>query len=612
MDSSLGESVSTLGPTLPVAEDSALQDRDPTALTGVQVQWPRSAQDSGPGSADWVPPESGTFRVRGVAYVAGKTQGGLSVLAHRDGAAGPEASAATLTDGSFSIDIPGPSADSWSLTFDGPGVFPKEVPLGPLVREDTKLGRVLIETGTPFSGKLLREDGQSVPGSWIRAAARDTRSLGSLAGTVDPDGNFFLPKVPPGGRIFAGAPEHRVTRSDQRQLSAALEKDPGNPVTLVLQPGKRIDIGVFDETGNALAGAEVQLQPEDRYSRIHPGQLSFDAAARRPEVLSATTDETGYAHFDTLEDEAYFARARCAGYLPYLGERIELGDYSGQVLTLRRAAEAWLSIHAIDPADGSEFVPKGLRVGLLSAHQRKWIDARPTSDGLVRLELPDTELWTYEAWAPGFRLQAGRTIDPASPTAPPQLVRLLQVPTDRLRITDDRGVLQEDAHLWGSIASRARTQANLPNAELWKAIGRQLEPGIYELPRPGDAEEPTWTAEAPGLLPTTWGRLEWPPKTGTTAEGRTILELPLKKAASLEIRVVDEAGEPVSRASVYLTIAGKGTAFPAITGADGRRLLEGLAPGRVELKARGPAGRISKSVEVDLVGGNHHEAVLEL
>jgi protocatechuate 3,4-dioxygenase beta subunit len=544
------------------------------------------------------PAPPATRRVVGKAYLAKRPAESVQVQSSADRVV--LGTTHTFQDGSFALDIPDETQGPLALLFSGGDSYPTEMPLGQLTGDRTNLGRIKLEVGTPLAGLVLDHLGQPAKGARVTATPAKTYRVATST-TADAGGGFQLPLAPANGRLFAGAPGEATVQLSSRTLIAQLRTSADGRAHILLMAGLPFDLRVIDTAGQPIEDAWIQLIPGSFVGRLPYADVPFDQATDCPSVLNARTDPEGKVHLDELSTESYFARVSAKGYISERGFMVGPRHEPRAELTLVSAPEAFFSISGFDADSDTPVKLEGLRFGLLEAKSRRWLELRPKSGGTVRHFLPSEGTWTFEAWAPGYRLNSGLVVPTAAPGAPPQKVLLFPADLDELTVTGPEGEPLGSAALTGTLMSRARRTAAIPGAPSWPLQAEAIAPGVFRLPHPGDHAAPSWTATAPDHLRHRWDATSWPKR-----------ELRLEAAASLRVTVVDAESQPVAGARVYITRLGKGSARPWETSTLGSVFISRLEPGRVTVQARGPAGEISKRLTLDLHAGVEESAELEL
>lgn len=534
---------------------------------------------------------------------------GVSVAAMGDHT--PLGSTNTQADGSFAIDVPAEAPQPLKLTFDSAHTYPKNLYTGRPTAERTDLGVVGLAPAQPL-GVELGGEGEAPPvGAWGRALPRDAYTPAIEAGTTTATRLVFS-KVDDLGLVYFGAKGHRTITVRAGDLRSRATDDPEGLAHVTLPPGIGVDIHLVDTEGQPLAGARVQLLPEDPFGGWDRSTISFESAELHPAVLSGTTGPDGQLHFGELNDERYFMRAEGQGYLRGLDRVIAPGDDKEVELALESAPLAKFRVLALDPELGHGVPIKSTRVGLLCAQERLWSEITPDGQGEVRQFMEDTRAWTIEAWAPGYRLQTEPLIPALSGDAPPQVIMLFPAELDLVHIVDEVGRPLEEARLTGQIMSKVRRSARIPGGAPWALEPERVAAGVFRVAQAGEEGAPVYTASAPERTPASWDASSWPEPAKDAPAGTKDLVFALSRMYALRVLVRDAEGHPSAGAQVYVTQNGKGSPKPWVTDAGGEVVISGLPPDRVTLQARGPGGEISPKLDLAPRDDEDAQVILDL
>lgn len=463
----------------------------------------------------------------------------------------------------------------------------------------TELGAVLVGEGQPVRGRVEDEAGRPLAGADVRAVlAQDNpmeymanfvevltnlaREPSPLARTVsDADGGFVLDGVP------AGVATVRATSPGRRLATARVEVRVGTPppeVTLRLEPGSVIAGAVVGGDGAALPGATMAwVRMDDPFGFMGKRVFATTEAGGRFEVVLEPGTKGWRAVVDAEGYPVTISPPFAAGSKDV---RIVLERGADLELTLRFEADR-------RPVVGATVL---VAVGEMSDDDDDPGGAMPSAvtdaGGVVRLSARPGKVAVVMALVPGHGMLMAEAGDgPATSGLVGDVPKALVAGTlARATLTVRQGL-----EVTGVVsASDGAPLANCRVAPLGLFGGSGADRGGAEartdatgryrvaVPASGWGNGGVVTFQLEGYASLT--RQVWERDEQT---GRVVLDVTLRRAATLRGRVVDAAGQPV--AGVRVGVEGSmgpdemqgmmGLVVPkATTAADGSYVVAGLPP----------------------------------
>lgn len=185
------------------------------------------------------------------------------------------------------------------------------------------------ETPGAVEGEVQLPDGTRVDGAEIEPFTYDTEPRRGTAVRSDAAGGFRIEGLPPGMYALRARLEGKGSAT-MTGVNVAPHGTAKLPRPLVLRPGAEWILHVLGSSEKPLEGADAQLQ----LKVAHSGGLDYPVLLAR-----ATTDASGAASFDGLEDGEYHVELRRDGYaIRHEHFRIDGGRIPGHVLRIRMTA----------------------------------------------------------------------------------------------------------------------------------------------------------------------------------------------------------------------------------------------------------------------------------
>jgi protocatechuate 3,4-dioxygenase beta subunit len=510
-----------------------------------------------PGSREWLSqaPDSRSTS-GGPCEEVSATEKLLALAAEHRGESPPLARALTDERGRFRLD--GLEAGTFALWAEsGEGIGLSEVAAG---SEDVE---VRVGSGLVFSGVVLDERGGAVAGALVTTLLWDAGRF--FETSTDDAGRFRLGPLPR-GRYDSG---FIVSKAGflPALLDSGLSERSGREVTL-LAP-RRISGRVLGVEG-PVPGVTVQLE----------------GAAWIP---SATTDARGDFQLEGLCPGAYVVTARREARYAVREVLMRAGQ-DVESVELILGASLRLSGRVTDasgrPIAGAEVLVVGSE-----PRRRRTVQTRPGGDFLIEPLTPGS----YQLW-----IQAEHYVPEYLPA------RVLQA-SEALHIT-----LQDAVRLEGHTVDEKGAPVEGATLRLVSLDGERFRASTsvqsgtdgafaLEVPKPGSCRVGVMVRHE-----------DFPSEEFPLSAPARGVRLTMRSGATLEARLVDEAGRPVTQAGFSL-LSEPGGGKRTILGTEGGTVFRGLSPGRYTLEAW-PLGEEGRSVEqaVEVRGAEAHEVSLQL
>ena len=440
--------------------------------------------------------------------------------------------------------------------------------------------------GVPVWGYLPPLRG--APG--IRPSA-ESLGLPFLAwGVSDGGGRFTLPPIP------AGFVRLRATRAGfPAAQHGPVVSTAGSQVraTLTFKPGTTLAVQVEDPGGVPLAGATVQAFARDAGER--PGVWRPDPAVLRSRepAAAATTAADGKAALTALAAGKAWVLLHLAGYVPRVLDA-EIPPNGGDLGTQVLQPGVEVKGRVVDEA-GAAVADADVSLGAVADAAG---GAAARSDGEGRFAIPDLpregEIYLL-ARRQGFVMAAPEKV--VLPPSGEVVLRMGQgrVLTGKVVDAETRAAIKDAAVAAMSIVERASGGgAGIMYSTQSSARGQTDDGGEFRLEGLSPREYNFWVRAPHYQIYQQQVRLP--------AEGDVQpLTIALKHGLELRGRVVDAAGQPAPGVQVTAQAAGgevvatlgmprSGTFGSARSGPDGSFLVDGLAPGKYEVRARAEDG----------------------
>jgi carboxypeptidase family protein len=266
-----------------------------------------------------------------------------------------------------------------SVTVEAAGFAPaaKAVELRP-EREINDLGTFGLLSATSLAGTVVDTDGDRVVGAevFLRREGSDAQQPGA---TTDAEGAFALSGLRPGERFGLEVRRAGYAPTVVRGLSPPFRR----PITIVLEPGRRIGGVVQTEDFEPIVGATLVLQ--DETAPPQAGEIV-------PPLATLQSGEEGTFSIDDLPPGPFRLTVYFANLRPVVVGGLEAG-YAEQApelkLTLRQGAAlegtvttpagspaAWAHVSVLDPGGAAALA------GLPLPHAKAGADGRFRMDGL--------------------------------------------------------------------------------------------------------------------------------------------------------------------------------------------------------------------------------------
>jgi len=473
----------------------------------------------------------------------------------------------------------------YALTATQEGFAPATVKADALPRgRQTAPVRIVLERGTTAFGRVLDRENRPVPGAELVLASASQGGFGSdqllfggeeiaVQATSGSDGGFELRHLNP-GRF-----QLRVERKGFAPFALPEIEIPPRTArldlgTLTLDPGLAIEGRVTDPGGAPLPGAEVRLQP------------SFDSFSMGAENLiepqSVVTGSDGLFRFDGLGRGAHFTlNVERRGYAPAIVPSVEAP--TPERLTVELKPGRTLSGRVTGPAGEPvrkaglslrEEIPFQSPLGVSNILGSRALGVTD-EQGKFQVEGVPPGTAILEVSAPGYRFKRL----PGLPVPEERDVEGLEITLEKgsvleIRALDSRGGPVAGARI---LARRTDSPALETRGSFTQcrtdAEGRcrldDIEPGRYEV---SAQSEDKGHAEA----------------SVTAKAGGNALDLVFPPGVEVSGRVTDEAGAPVPAASLSLQPLERGTAFSAISNADGSFRFPAVGDGTFRLSGNAP------------------------
>lgn len=458
---------------------------------------------------------------------------------------------------------------------------------GPVTRRLTAGSEPLVlrlGPGGTLTATVLGPDAKPIEGATV-----EVRDMETLTATTTKGVATFGPLVPGGYEVVAWAPGKAKAFEVVRIGVGPAE------VKLVLQAGAAVAGRVVDDRGNGVAGARVRFAGASDWG--------MQADARRDAVES---DATGAFQFAALPAGSFRFVATAGDFAPGTSALVTLDGKNEKrdvVITLAPGAVVRGTV-----VDTQKNPVAGARIRVGMAGRNRMLAEPPRqafsgSDGSFEVRgLPRKELAIVAIGEAG----SSETVELDATTG--------QVPAVTLRLD-----------VTGTIAGMVVDATGQPLEGISVSAGPDFRDGPREANRnmmvnfrlrgfPEDLTDSggrfTLTGLAPGAYTVTAARSAGqrrrgpgPGGNGTPANtGDQNLKIVLPADAAIKGRVQFADGRVPATYSV-----GVGFSSQAFAAADGRFLLEGLAPQRYNLNVRGAAFE-AKSLDVELQPGQTHDA----
>ncbi|MEW6741895.1 MAG: sigma-70 family RNA polymerase sigma factor [Planctomycetota bacterium] len=247
----------------------------------------------------------------------------------------------------------------------------------PAMRDDSHLsedlGDLRLIPGTTLMGRVVDRAGRGVRDALVLMGqdVNDARFLPSRSrplGRSGPDGFFKLPQVPPSH--FHTSRFYAITRGGigLRDLQVVPWKEVVEDLEIELLPAGELEVRVTDESGAALAGAEVEALPCSDPFRLYGahslaqfGKADFPITGLHPDChpevrrfFTRQTDEKGIARWTSLpaEQSPYLAVASAEGFAQGFTYDLEVreGEKTRVDIALSRFQKRRVSGRVVDTA----------------------------------------------------------------------------------------------------------------------------------------------------------------------------------------------------------------------------------------------------------------------
>lgn len=453
-------------------------------------------------------------------------------------------------------------------------------------------------------GQVVDGAGRPVAGAQVRAVALDSQRDGiepPVERRTGKDGRFRLEGFPAGTALVLEASAEGFAPSVVRTMveagaageGAAAKGKPRPPLRIVLGRGSTLTGRVVDPQGQPAGGAEVVLSPfftPETMFRLAFGDLTH----------TVTTDPKGRFRIERLGGGGFQVWAEHPSFAAAPRQRIEIPEKPAEIALgdVRLVAAAFLEGRVTDergaPVAGASVTLRPVDGDFMAFHEGPPVEPVQTgADGQfrsghvaagTRVNVSVEHPGYVDAHAPGVEV----------PRAEPLLVTLQAGRSLSGRVVDPSGKPVAGARLTPSpetgLGSFAIQSLRGPRTES-DGSGRFLLDGLS----PGPLA--LWVM-AEGYLMKTVRGLQIP----ETGEAPPV-EIVLGPGATVEGRVLDEGSRPVAGAFVH-AIPAQGfdgeSWIPASggvrSGEDGRYRVGGLPPGRFQVAAQTPEGRLAEAV----------------
>jgi protocatechuate 3,4-dioxygenase beta subunit len=517
--------------------------------------------------------------------------------------------------------LPGLIRGRWSVHVSAEG-FAQRSPLElELPREDAPLELVLARAAR-VTGVVKDPGGRSVGGAEVTIAtggANWQRMMNSgpkppETHTLD-DGSFTLAGlVPARVKLVAGA--KGFARSLPLELDLA-ETPETQGVELALREGALLTGEVFDDAGRPAAGWMVQVTDPANFDQEmvfaeSDGHFRVEHLQPGTRQIVAMPSGAGRSGGDAGGEDATSDMSAFVSHLRMSSAELVDGQETHVVLGAPPRAPVEVSgnvTHAGAPYSGAmlTFVASGKKLGL-SGLKTTTVDKA----GHYATTLAEPGDYTISVQKFGASAQQQGLVEFVRSIPEEKSVRLdFEMPTGRIsgrvrgpegepvsgaRISLHLETTAEPGTMWGGQYNESATD-NEGRFDL-----QALKPGKYTVLAGGMSLGGVFGDDA------AHGREMKSGLSLTAGEWIQDVDFRLKKPGVIEVSVVDEAGSPVSDASVFVRAHGGELLDQfsmSVTGPDGTCKYGGLAPGRYTVSARSGGKASSDSAETEVREGEH-------
>ncbi len=294
-----------------------------------------------------------------------------------------QGSAATDADGAFTISIPAGQLYRMLVVPQDTDQSPFLLADLPAVFDSTDLGTIQVEHGVPVWGSVRYSDG-SVPTD-IRVTLQDAQD-GSKGASVSPDeqGWFMLRALPGSYDLVVGPASETMNPTQFTMIEVEADNTDGVQVELNLGPPERYRISgtLVDAEGERLGASNDYL--------IRMSSVRLDEAAGSF-VSETRVDQHGAFNLDVMNGSYTLEviPAYEAGRSPVI-LTVDVSDRDQSLDDIVVPGRTLWSGQVLDESGAP--VPSALVVAQETGFDRYTYTATAGSDGVVVLELPETEL----------------------------------------------------------------------------------------------------------------------------------------------------------------------------------------------------------------------------
>jgi protocatechuate 3,4-dioxygenase beta subunit len=509
----------------------------------------------------------------------------------------------TETDASGRFTLRGVGRDKIVVRARATGYSPGQVHLDLRQQRGEVTVQIELERWSSVRGIVRSLDGKPISGAEVfleRDAFLFARKSERLAVTGN-DGEFRvrLEDLDGVARMFATHPDYTTGYSQRFEAGPHLE---GSTIEILLPEGATIRGTVFDETGSPLEGARVSLFDEVKLSENNPAyrpEAPFQHRPRGKMTHSVQSDRDGTFEIRGIVGGIKFLQVSSEGWLTQTVSGLQVGE--GAVvgpLTIRLEKGRGIAGRVLDT---SGTPVEGARVSVVRhAADVTGATGATVTDAEGEFVIENLAGGTYNLFATksGFVRHEERGV-----AAGAQGVTI---------------TLEQYGAISGFIRFEAMAETILPgkftvairptgneaaplvrksfSAEDGRFLVESVAPGVYDLVASADGFR---TAVLPGVRVV---------QNDTTAGVEIVLDM----GATIQGRVVDEAGNPVGDASVYARPSspggealGAGSGGSASTGRDGVFTITGLEAGAYEVIAMSGKQATMQPVSVYLADRGH-------